>query len=181
MVTMTDGMKAMTLIEAMKELGHIEKRIEKTQKRINEYCATLQIERFQFDTEEKQTKEVASLIQSCLDLEANSRLLKMRIEYTNLKTKVEIKGKMYTISELLFMTRKTIPMMLGVFSSLNENNARARLRNFTIEPGKPIQIIKHYKEDYKNTQLDLWQDMKETITGRLEVVNATTQLLEFPE
>jgi Na+/phosphate symporter len=170
----------MTLTEALDDLENVYKKIETKKERISKYCATCEIEKLPFETEEKQKAEVASLLQACDDLEAYSRQLKMRIEYTNLMTQVELRGKLFTISELLHMHRKNISVMEEVYKTLSDANAKQRLRSFTIEAGKQIPIILHYKESFKNDKLDFWQYMDQKIMSILGVKNAKTELLELP-
>jgi Na+/phosphate symporter len=172
---------AMTLIEAMKGLKHTERKIDSNKEKIQKYSATLDNERLPFETEENQGKEVQSLLQSCEDLDAYRRKLKECVEYTNLMTKVEIQGATYSISELLFILRKTADSMLSVYKCLNIDSARGRLRGFVVDAGKQIPIKAHYKETDKNEKLKKWQELKDTIESRLEVINATTQLLKIPE
>jgi len=173
--------QAMTLIEAMKGLKHTERKMDSNKEKIQKYAATLDNERLPFETAENQAKEVQAFIQSCEDLDLYRRKLKECIEYTNLMTKVEIQGATYSISELLFILRKTADSMLSVYKCLNTDAARGRLRGFVIEGGKSIPITTHYKEVDKNEKLKKWQELKDTIESRLEVINATTQLLKLPE
>ncbi len=96
----------MKIIEGMKRLRVIEKRMESQQRAITEYSSKLSTEMPRFQTKEDQAKEVASLIQSNNDLCAEYLKTKRSIEYTNLKVTVELQGKPYCISDLLVIKRK---------------------------------------------------------------------------
>lgn len=55
--------------------------------------------------------------------------------------------------------------------------AESRLANFRGEKSD-VTVVQHYKERDKNNNLAKWQDFFASIDGRLEVVNATTELIE---
>lgn len=167
----------MKLIEAMKKLKVIEKRIIANSHQIQEYSSCVSTEKFAFETEDAQRGQVKGLLQSCEDLFQEYLELKQRIELTNLKVIVEIGGKKRTISDLLVIKRRLANLMLGAYSSLSTRAADTRLRNApTIGEQKP-QVIRLYREEERNESLRKWQDLVDNIDSRLEVVNATTELM----
>ena len=78
----------MKIIEALKKLKVIEKRMEKNKSQITQYASMISTERPIFDTEEKQRKEVSSLIQANIDLMKEYLDLKGKIEKNNITVKV---------------------------------------------------------------------------------------------
>lgn len=94
--------KQMMIIEGMKRLRVIKKRMASNIDSVNKYAAIISSERPMFGSEDEQKKEVKEIIQSNLDLLREYLKLKKRIERTNLQTVVEIGGVEYTISDLQF-------------------------------------------------------------------------------
>lgn len=164
----------MKIIEAMKELKIIEKRMEKNIELITKYSAQLSNERLYFDTIENQKKEVLSLIQANFDLSKNYVSLKTKIETTNLSTKVEYAEGFYTIYELLIYQRKMGKANISTLEALTDR--LVRMMKFNSE--EKVTVERFYDEKKKNEALRTHQDFYEGINSRLEVINATTDLIE---
>jgi len=171
----------MKIVEGMKRLKVIEKRMEDNSKRINEYASILSTDRPSFGSEDEQRKEVRCLIQANEDLVKEYLKLKQLIELTNLKVSMEIDGTKYTLSELLIIKRKLSKMMMNTYNSLNDQAAQRRLGlsfGRSSKDDKTPVIEKLYDERERINGLRKWQDLYDNIESRLEVLNATTDLIE---
>lgn len=171
----------MKIIEALKELKIIEKKMMRNFESITRYSSIVSIERPHFDTEAKQRQEVKSYLQANIDLQERYRDLKKKIERTNLEVKVELLGQKYTLSDLLIIKRKIAAMMIKTYRSLNDTAAEQRLINYRsdrISEGERPKVVRFYDEEEKNKMLRHWQDLNDIIDSRLEVINATTDLIE---
>ncbi|HPR91019.1 MAG TPA: hypothetical protein PLD93_06270 [Synergistaceae bacterium] len=171
----------MKIIEGMKRLRVIEKLMESQRNAVTEYASKLSTEMPRFQTKEDQAKEVASLIQSNNDLCAEYLRIKRSIEYTNLKVSVELQGKAYSISDLLVVKRKLADRMVATYRALNDNGAQSRLRNAPKFDGETPKVEVLYDERTKLDNIRKWQDLADIIDSRLEVINATTDLIEMEE
>ena len=168
----------MKLIEAMKRLRVIEKRMEKNVEYINRYASTISSDKPLFDTEEKQRREVKALIQSNQDLMNEYLILKKKIESTNLSTVVSMGGFSYTISDLLVIKRRLAKLMMATFEALNENQGRQREKFSAVGPdGKRPYVVRFYNEEERNEGLRKWQELADNIDSRLEVLNAMTTIV----
>jgi hypothetical protein len=174
------------IVEALKRLRIIEKRVEARCKEITRYASGLSGPTYKplFDTEERQRQEVKSLVQSALDLLKEYHALKRRIEVTNLLTIVTIEGESRSIAEWLIEKRKVSGMILAIYNALNEVAANASRREDRMYPsggGATPQVTRFYSEEEKNKELRHVMDRTEAIDGRLEVINATTELVDDAE
>ena len=173
--------KNVMLVEAMKRLRVIEKRMGVNSSDISRYSSMVSTERPQFESEEIQKKKVKSLVQANTDLVGEYLNLKKCIEYTNLMTEVEIGGTKYRISDLLVIKRKLAKMMQNTYSSMNTSEADMRMRGARSPEGQTPTVVRLYSEEERSKGLRLWQDLYDNIDSRLEVINATTLLLtEIP-
>jgi len=175
--------RPMMIVEGLKRLGVIQKRMESNIRSINQYASIVSNERPLFGDEKSQKKEVQALIQSNIDLHKEALKLKNRIERTNLQTIVEIQGVEYTISDLLFLDRSMKNLITGTYEALNINYAQTRLgqmgmRGAHVAAGETLRVEHMYDEKEKNKQLRVWNDLFDNISARLEVINATTPLLD---
>ena len=168
----------MKIVEGLKRLRVIEKRLAANRESITRYSSMVSTEKPLFETEDKQRKEVTSLIQSCNDLVSEYLKTKKQIEQTNLKITVEIGGVSHTISDLLTLKRKLSNLMIKTYYALNDTAGESRLRNASTVEGKTPHVVRFYKEESRNEGLRLWQDLYDNIESRLEVINATTDLVE---
>ena len=173
--------KAMMIVEGMKTLGVIEKKMNDNTRDIQRYASQVSTERPLFETEDKQKHAIKELTQSNVDLMKRYLNLKTRVEYSNLMTVVEMAGITYSISELLVIQRKLAAMMLGTYNALNDTEGQSRLR-LTTQPqtGESPHVVRFFKEEDKREQQRVWQDLINNITIRLEVINATSPLLDLP-
>lgn len=178
----------MKIIEALKNLKTIQKRIEKNCQQINEYCAYVSTETPAFETAEKQEAQVQSLIQSNLDLELEYLRLKRAIDNTNLFTNATIvtptRTYTYPISELITIRRTAGQFRTRTYQSLNSGRAISRLQTYFnqkggVDPANPAKVVSLYKEEEKNAALLEWESLLSQIDATLEVVNATTDLIGY--
>jgi len=173
------GSEGMTIIECMKRLRVIEKRIDSNSGSITQYASMIDSQVPAFETKEKQREEVASRVQANVDLVHEYLRLKRRLELTNLAVRVKVSGKEYSISELIVLRRKLVDSVILTYSSLNDYTGKSAQRSApNIQGQAQPQVIRLYKEEDKQAKLREWSDFKAEIDGRLEVVNATTDLLE---
>jgi hypothetical protein len=169
----------MTIIECMKRLRVIEKRIDSNAQDITRYASMINTQIPLFESQEKQREEVARRVQANVDLVHEYLRLKRRLERTNLAVRVKIQNKEYSISELIVLRRKLIDSLLLTYSSLNDFTGKSAQRSApNIQGQAQAHVVRLYKEEDKQAKLRKWMDFKAEIDGRLEVVNATTQLLD---
>lgn len=169
------------LVEALKRLRVIEKKmVKQNPENISRYSSMVSTEKPLFETEEKQRKAVSSLVQSSMDLLQEYLVLKKQIEETNLRTEVEMGGTKYTLSDLLIIKRKLAQIMISTFTSMNDTEGQRRLSmaRGSAPEGKTPHVVRFYKEEDRNKGLNEWQDLYDNIDSRLEVIVATTDLIE---
>lgn len=178
----TATVKVMMLIEGMKRLKVIEKRMESNMASITRYSSGIDTEKEAFGDEEGQKKEVAKFIQSNGDLMEEYMRIKLQIDMTNLQTRVVLEGTERCLTEWLILKRKMARMMENTFGSLNEQTGTMKLRDqrrIGAEDKVPM-LKRYYDEDKKNASMRKWQDTYNAIDSRLEVINATTTLVALP-
>lgn len=171
----------MKIIEALKELPLIEKRVQKQTAQINQYASYVSGQPA-FETEEKQKKEVDALLQSNIDLLGRYESLTNRLAVTNASVIVEIEGQKKTIRGWIAFKNKTAALLQQSITALNMNNAQAALTQIqskgqlNLENG--LQLKKTYKEEDKLAMQNKLQNVVDKISSTLEIVNVNTDLAE---
>ena len=176
----------MKLIEAIKNLKIIQKRIDKNVGLIRQYASYISSEAPSFTTEAQQRNEVQSLIQANIDLQNEYLRLKKAIERTNLETLVTINGYTYPISDVISIRRIVGRFQNDTFAALDTTAAMSRMKQVymgsaakPVDPANPPRVIALFDEKYKNDSLKSWGEFLEAIDGKMEVVNAETELLGY--
>jgi septal ring factor EnvC (AmiA/AmiB activator) len=171
----------MKLVEALKELKLIEKKLDKNREQIIQYASKLSVEKPQFETDRAQEQKVQSLIQANNDLIKNYVSLTNRITYTNITTFIDYEGESYRVADLLVYVRKMHEHAVKTIGSLNETAARIRMKGFNMQQGEKIYVDRFYKEEFKNAELQRLEKLdKSRVIARLETLNAVTDLAELP-
>lgn len=170
----------MKIIEALKELPLIKKKMEKTTSQIREYSSYLVGVNLAFETEERQKQEVESLIQSNLDLATRFEKLTEALSRTNSSTIVEIEGVKKTIRGWITYRNVTANYAKQTYEALTntaaQNAINANQGRLNLEAG--VQVKRLYKEEEKLKQLNKIQSIVDKIDATLEIVNVNTDLVE---
>src|SRR5258705_12910319 len=98
----------MKMIEALKELRLLEKKIERNQEYIERYSSMISTQVPTFTTVEEQRAKVHAFIQENIDHAYRKIDLKERINYTNLMTYVTLMGHRWSLQNLLDLQRGTL-------------------------------------------------------------------------
>lgn len=170
----------MKIIEAMKRVKLNEAKITDLQAKIGNTCANLSHETpvYGADTPSK----IAEWAQSCDDLSQENIRLLCAIQRTNLATDVaiEIGGKNVTkkIAEWVWRRRKYATLDHATWSKLTDRGLREG--NIQTSTGNPIEvkIVRHFDPLKRDEMMAMYRDEPHQIDGALEVVNATTELME---
>ncbi|GAI57442.1 unnamed protein product, partial [marine sediment metagenome] len=101
---------------------------------------------------------------------------------TNLTTKVTIGKDAFTLADLLILRRGLSQRIQKTFHALNDRFAEERIKGYqqrisTQAGEKPVHVVRLYDEKEKFDRLQYWQGLDDEIEQRLEVINATTDLV----
>lgn len=172
----------MKIIEGMKQIKANKEKIADLQKKIGTYCVHMSFETPLYGEETKST--VDGWIQSCLDLAQDNVSLLVRIAKTNGHTKVTIplgeNSVTKSISEWIWRRREYAALDALTYSKLGDRGLQEGMTNPTspgIAPTK-MSIVRNYDPVIRDTKLAIYKSEPHLIDAALEVVNATTELME---
>lgn len=166
----------MKIIEWLKELKLILKKIQSNQQRIGQLSSLLSNEKpLVWNSDKDQAKEVMSLVQSTFDLEVDYLKIKLSIEKTNNATNVTIDWITKTITEWLTTLRQTQSIVKQTMSFCSTKRAEQLLARLTSKEW--IEIIPCFDEKKVTEIFSKYIDTVERISSTLEVINATTDLV----
>lgn len=169
----------MKIIEAMKKVKANREKITDLQKKIQGNCAQLSHETSPYSDPKKKVNEWA---QSCRDLSQECVSLLTSISATNHATKVSIdiggKSVEKSIAEWIWRRREFARIDQTTYASMSDRGLReGQMESST---GQPIQvtILRHYDVEMRDKLVSEFQEEPHLIDSALEVVNATTDLVE---
>lgn len=170
----------MKLIQAMKQLKDLAIKAEDLRGKAGQFSADLNIET---PTYPDQRRQIAEWIQSHSDLLKEILRLRVSIQRTNLATPVtiELDGKQVTksIAEWIHRRRDLAKLEMDMWAKLTDRGLKEQ--NVQTAPGgavTEIRIRRYYDPAEKDRKLALYRSEPSVIDSTLEVINATTELVE---
>jgi len=169
----------MKIIEAMKKIKANKEKIVDLQEKIKGNSANLSFETPLYpDPKEK----ITGWAQAAEDIgQENIRLL-VAIQRTNLATQVtiELGGVSVTknIAEWVWRRRDYAKVDLGTWSMMTDRNLKEGQAQSSVGTPLEVKIVRHYDPTLRDTKKALYAGEPHQIDSALEVVNATTDLME---
>jgi hypothetical protein len=174
----------MTIVEALKTKKRLNKKLEDIRKKISEYSAHLDNEKPVYGDAQK--ARVQGWVQSHRDMVKKIEDLSIAIQKTNLQTEVEINlgGTPIKKSIAQWILRRTqlAAHEEAAFKALHDRNLRDTV--VTASDGKTkqtVSVIRYFDPVERDRMVDTFRHEPSMIDQKLEVVNATTQLVENVE
>lgn len=174
----------MKIIEGMKELSLISKKLTVIKENLSKYSSLLSCEKPIFDSEQEQRDEILKLIQSGKDLITRWIYIKTAIEHTNLITRIKVCGKRLTIAEALHWKRSMCQELEALYKCLTNTQSCAKLNNMMrgiTSLDNPITIVAMYDEKKKNEWINEHTEFIGSIDSTLEITNAITELIDVSD
>jgi hypothetical protein len=170
----------MKIIEAMKRVKMNKEKVADLRKRIGQASANLSIETPLYENAAEKVKE---WLQSCADLSQDNVALLVAIQRTNLATNVtiELGGKQVTksIAEWVWRRREYAKTDMDTWAHLTDRNLKEqRVAQSTGAEPLEIKLIRNYDPTERDDKLALYRSEPHIIDSALEIVNATTDLVE---
>ena len=170
----------MKLIQAMKKLKDLNAKAEDLRKKVALYCADVSIETPMYPDQKRQ---IAEWIHAHSDILKEILHLRVSIQRTNIATEVpiEIGGKhvIKSIAEWIHRRRDLAKVEMSMWAALTDRNLKEQ--NIQTAAGAPVtevRIRRYYDPAEKDAKLELYRTEPSVIDATLEVVNATTDLIE---
>lgn len=169
----------MKIIEAMKEIKRLEEKVGDLKEKISRYCVDMDIEN---PTYPDQKGQVNSWLQSVTDTLKEAMRLRILVQKTNLEVQVSIElggvQVSHSIAEWILRRRLYAAAQEGVWAALSNKN----LRDGFLKDSKGEQILTkvrlYYDPVERDKKVEEYRSEPSIIDRTLEVVNATTDLIE---
>ena len=172
----------MKLIEAMKKIKDLLRKAEDLREKISRYCAYRNVETPSY---ENQKAKIQSWLDAHHDLVQEIESLRLLVQSTNLETAVTIElGKnnvTKSIAAWIHRRRDLADLELKAYQQLTDKGIREGWMKNAADESVEIKIIRCYDIETRDEKQSEYLDEPSLIDARLEVVNATTELVQFKQ
>lgn len=172
----------MKIIEAMKRIKENKEKITDLQKKISANTAFLSYETPPYGAD-KTAAQVQAWTQAAHDIVLDNVALLVRISKTNIATNVTITlGEQRitkTMAEWIWRRREYAAIDFATWSTHNDRGLKeGRVQTVSGGDVTEIKIVRYYDPAQRDAQMAIYRSEPHAIDGALEVVNATTELLD---
>lgn len=173
----------MKIIEGLKKQKDLAKKAEDIKAKIALNCVDMEHENPVYGTTDQQREQINEWLQSYSDILKEILSLRFRIQKTNVTCPVtiELGGKQVTktIAEWIHRRRDLATTEALAWKCLTDKNLPAvgkiQQTNGTVTE---VKIRRYYDPKVRDTKVELFRSEPSIIDSTLEVVNATTDLIE---
>lgn len=171
----------MKLIEALKKKKDILKKAEDYRKKIQQHSALFEHETAPYGTVEQQKAKIKEWLQGHFDLMKEYAELAIRIQKTNLETKVKIElgGEQVkkSIAEWVIRRRELAHLDFEAWSNLTDRGLKEEKTRQSDGQILEKKIVRFFDATERDKKAELYRSEASTIDAQLEVVNAVTEVL----
>lgn len=169
----------MKIIEAMKEIKRLEEKMNDLNVAVQTYCADLDVETAVYPD---QKKKVSEWLQSSHDTLKEAMRLRIAIQKTNLKTivPIELGGKKveHNIAEWIIRRRLYSKAEMTIWTKLSDKGLKEGKFKNTSGNDIDVKIRRYYDPVERDTKIEEYRSEPTIIDRTLEVINATTDIVE---
>jgi len=169
----------MKIIEGLKKTKDLQRKLADLIEKIKNHSADMD---FETSVYLDQKLQVSDWVQACRDIVQEIARLRVAIQKTNILTTVtiDISGKQVTktIAEWVHWRRDLAKSMEGVYRVLTDRNLKEGTIQQSNGQPKDIKIRRYYDPKVRDINIELYRSQPMLIDSTLEVINATTDLIE---
>lgn len=172
----------MKIIEAMKKIKDMQRKADDIKEKVGKYCADLDCETPMYPD---QKREIAGWCQSYSDIMKEILHLRVSIQKTNILTEVTIKLEdkfvTKTIAEWIHRRRDLAGNEEKLWRALTDKGLK-ETSVYQLTPGAPQGVVKrrlYFDPSERDKMVERYRSEPSTIDSTLEIVNATTDLVEL--
>lgn len=163
----------MKIIEALKKIKHLDRKIEKTSDRISKWCSYI-------DDKEKPTapvyneEDIRRMLQQIEDWTKEKAHLRHRLHKTNLHTTFGLWNKVYTLDELLGLKEIVIPRLIET-QKLMRRKEKGR---WYAGDNKNAVTINQFDPKQRDKAIDSLENQKEEIDAVVDRLSIEVDVVE---
>lgn len=155
-----------TVIQGLKRIKHLTRKIATTQERIERWCS------FMSDEEPLYT-DIPALIQSVNDMQTEIGKIRHATHVLNATAKVVFNGKDTTIDELLIEATVNIPVRIDTLQQLRR---KEKNRGYLHQDQPKVNVVMQYDPHKRDKDLDALVTLQSDINDFIDTLNIQMEL-----
>ena len=159
---------ALTILQGLKKVKHLDRKIKKNQKRIVRWASYID------PLEHPPQYDVRILLQSINDMLTERAQLRHALHATNAMHKITYKNREITIDDLLIMITVTIPESIKTLKML-----RRKEKPFELRDNKEQKVVLQYDPNDRDKKIDALENELDVINELLDELNITVDLFQY--
>lgn len=168
----------MKIIEALKQIKDLQKKAEDLRRKVQQHSAHVN---FETPVYTDQKGQVSQWIQAHSDILKKILDLRIAIQRTNLSVQVpiEISGQTInkSIAEWIHRRRDLANLERDMWKQLTDKNIKEGHAQNSMGQMMEVKIVRCYDPKERDGKIGLYDSEPTTIDAKLEIVNATTDLV----
>jgi hypothetical protein len=162
----------MKILHALKKIKHLDRKIEKTLKRIGNYCSVV-VDNDNDAGPAYSADDIRTMQQQVRDWATHKAAIRGALHLTNVRTKVEFGGKNLSIDELLLLQNIVIPAEMACLTSLRRKE-KGGYRN---SDSKDSWVVMQYNPKERDMAIEKLENKKEELDMLLDNLNIETDVV----
>ena len=164
----------MKIIEALKKIKHLDRKVEKNLQRIKKWAAYVE------DTRNPEPplynkEELVRMVQQIADWTTEKMNIRHLLHKTNLTVAADWNGKSYTIDELLLLQALGFPVAMNVQSCMSRRDANAEIGY----GGKEFRrVVMQYDPKERDKTTDKLDDNAMKLNDLLDKLSLETEVVD---
>lgn len=164
-------MAKMTILEVLKKIKHVDRKIEKNTARLSKWCSYFDIE---LEPGQEPLYNTEKLLQATSDLITLRGAYRHALHKANIDNKVEYKGKMLTIDQLLVLRTNTLPSKRSCLMTMRrKEKGYSELRHLTEDERKAVRVITKFDPLKRDKSVDDIENEMADLDKLLDEINIT--------
>jgi len=171
----------MKIIEALKKIKDLQRKASDLRDKMAKYSAKMS---FEESTYVDQRAKINSWMQAHHDIVMQIENLRERVAKTNIMTPVtiDLHGREITKSIHSWISRRRdlCDLDVAAWMKLTDRNLHDQAIRGTSDPSAVVEfrVVRFYDQEERDDKVDKYRSEKTIIDGKLEIVNAITDLLD---
>jgi hypothetical protein len=169
----------MKIIEALKGIKDLQRKAEDLKDKVKKNCSHLSNEKPVYVNQKQQ---IDSWIQAYNDVVKEILKLQVAIQKTNLDTQVTITlndtNVTKSIAEWIHRRRSLAGLQEAIYRNLTDRGLREGTIKQSNDERIDVHIVRYFDPAERDKNIDIYSNEPHVIDAKLEIVNATTDLVE---
>jgi len=163
----------MKILAALKKIKHLDRKIEKTLKRIESWCSII-VDNEKDPAPVYNAEDIRKMRQQVIDWAIEKTRIRVALHLTNVRTLMEFDGKEQSIDELLLEQNVVIPAKLKAWTVMRRKEKGSGYRS---TDSKDSWVIMQFDPKERDMEVEKLEHFKERLDELLDNLNIETDVI----